>query len=112
MDPPLREKGSDIADDEAIRSTTVPKRTRVLETKPALARGPPHYGTAVRGNLFAFDLRAVTCADANRLLTAATMAAQFVGLDIAVTLSNNAQLTGTVAKVDSTTQILHLRDGK
>ena len=40
------------------------------------------------------------------------MAEQFVGLDIAVTLSNNAQLTGTVAKVDSTTQILHLRDGK
>lgn len=39
------------------------------------------------------------------------MAEQFVGLDIAVTLSNNSQLTGTVAKVDSTTQILHLRDG-
>jgi hypothetical protein len=40
------------------------------------------------------------------------MAEQFVGMAVALTLSNNAQLKGTVSKVDSTTQILHLRDGK
>jgi hypothetical protein len=40
------------------------------------------------------------------------MAEQFVDLDVAVKLSNNAELTGTVAKADTTTQILHLRDGE
>jgi hypothetical protein len=39
------------------------------------------------------------------------MAQQFVGMTVALTLSNNAQLKGTVSKVDSTTQILHLLDG-
>jgi len=50
--------------------------------------------------------------ESGRLLLVGGMAEQFVGLEIAVMLSNNVQLTGTVAKVDSTTQILHLRDGK
>jgi hypothetical protein len=40
------------------------------------------------------------------------MAEQFIGMTISLTLSNNAQLQGTVSKVDSTTQILHLRDGR
>jgi hypothetical protein len=39
------------------------------------------------------------------------MAERFVGMTVALTLSNNAQLKGTVSKVDSTTQILHLHDG-
>jgi hypothetical protein len=39
------------------------------------------------------------------------MAQQFVGMTVALTLSNNAQIKGTVSKVDSTTQILHLLDG-
>jgi len=39
------------------------------------------------------------------------MAQQFVGMTVALTLSNNTQLKGTVSKVDSTTQILHLHDG-
>lgn len=39
------------------------------------------------------------------------MAEQFIGMTVSLTLSNNAQLKGTVAKVDSTTQILHLREG-
>ena len=39
------------------------------------------------------------------------MAEQFIGMTVSLTLSNNAQLRGTVSKVDSTTQILHLRDG-
>jgi hypothetical protein len=39
------------------------------------------------------------------------MAERFIGMTVALSLSNNAQLKGTVSKVDSTTQILHLRDG-
>ena len=39
------------------------------------------------------------------------MAQQYVGMTVALTLSNNAQIKGTVSKVDSTTQILHLLDG-
>jgi hypothetical protein len=39
------------------------------------------------------------------------MAEQFTGMTVSLTLSNSAQLRGTVSKVDSTTQILHLRDG-
>jgi hypothetical protein len=39
------------------------------------------------------------------------MAEQFIGMTVSLTLSNSAQLKGTVSKVDSTTQILHLRDG-
>jgi hypothetical protein len=39
------------------------------------------------------------------------MAEQFVGMTVSLKLSNNAQLKGTVSNVDSTTQILHLRDG-
>jgi hypothetical protein len=40
------------------------------------------------------------------------MAEQFIGMTISLTLSNNAQLRGMVSRVDSTTQILHLRDGE
>lgn len=40
------------------------------------------------------------------------MAERFVGMTVALTLSNNAQLKGTVSKVDSTTQILHLHNGR
>jgi len=39
------------------------------------------------------------------------MAEQFIGMNVALTLTNNARLNGTVADVDSATQILHLRDG-
>jgi hypothetical protein len=39
------------------------------------------------------------------------MAQQFVGMTVTLTLANNAQLKGTVNKVDFATQILHLRDG-
>jgi len=39
------------------------------------------------------------------------MAERFIGMTVALTLSNNSQLKGTVSKVDSTTQILHLHEG-
>jgi hypothetical protein len=39
------------------------------------------------------------------------MVEQFTGMAVSLTLSKSAQLRGTVSKVDSTTQILHLRDG-
>jgi len=39
------------------------------------------------------------------------MSEQFIGMTVALTLSNNAQLKGTVTKIDPTTQILHLREG-